>query len=284
MRRRRKAEEAGTAVQIELIEPRSTHRRFVPKVAAYEVVQRSDGQFRVLERPQSAVTTRVKERKEPSMPSRAVQAVHRQRATWVKHPTLEALERTKTVPGGRWVSDERESGRKVEIIATALEAALVMWRDAAVQDIKDTCSSTTRQTTARVLKLMQCAAVVRQRSVDVVNTITAWRTIAGDTSKEFRWQGRNYLVHMANDLDVLESEAMLAHALGIPSFKHNPLLCAITLSDPQWQRYRADPSPARLAQLQATMQLTNEVDGDMLLSFLTTMVVSDWMVTATLQC
>ncbi|RHY40437.1 hypothetical protein DYB38_010281 [Aphanomyces astaci] len=73
---------------------------------------------------------------------------------------------------------------------------------------------------------------------------------------------------MANDLDWLGDEGMLAHALGIPTCTHNPLLCAITLTDPHWQRYCAAPTPARLAQLQATLHLSNEVDGDMLLTIL----------------
>ncbi|ETV86471.1 hypothetical protein H257_01660 [Aphanomyces astaci] len=263
-------------VQVELIEAKSTHRRFLPRVAAYELIQLDDGQFRVLERPRSASAMNSKKCPRPPIPSRAVRAVHKQRATSDKQPYLESLATTRSSKSsnspGVWRGGDDNSGdSKHDDKLSVLEAALVdkvKWREAAVQEMMAASKTSSRQSTTRVLKLMQCAAVVRQLSVDVVNALKAWRHHSMDTTKEFRWLGRNYLVQMANDLDWLGDEGMLAHALGIPTCTNNPLLCAITLTDPHWQRYCAAPTPARLAQLQATLHMSNEVDGDMLLTIL----------------
>ncbi|KAG9410813.1 hypothetical protein AC1031_018835 [Aphanomyces cochlioides] len=252
---------------IELIEPKCTHRRFAPRVSSYQVVQR-DGYFAVFESQKHPPPTDISQpnpkhaSRKRSRPTSSSSAVPRPISAAPKRPVLQLKEQVQV--------ESRES-EATELQARILELAQL--REAAVAELLSTCarpamSPMRQQTTARVLKLMQGAAIVRERTILLVQAIAAMRK-RFDRNYSFNWpKSSPYLAKVAVDLNALDDEAMLVHALGVPTCISNPFLCAITLDDPQFQRYQISPSPSGLAALQSKLLHSNEVDSDVLLACL----------------
>ncbi|CAK4851577.1 unnamed protein product [Aphanomyces euteiches] len=252
---------------IELIEPKCTHRRFAPRVSSYQVVQR-DGYFAVFESQKHPPPTDISQpnpklaSRKRSRPTSSSLAVPRPVSAAPKRPALPLKEQ---------VQVESREAEATELQARILELAQL--REAAVAELLFTCarpamSPMRQQSTARVLKLMQGAAIVRERTILLVQAIAAMRK-RFDRNYSFNWpKSSPYLAKVAVDLNALDDEAMLVHALGVPTCIYNPFLCAITLDDPQFQRYQISPSPSGLAALQSKLLHSNEVDSDVLLACL----------------
>ncbi|CAK4614229.1 unnamed protein product [Aphanomyces euteiches] len=252
---------------IELIEPKCTHRRFAPRVSSYQVVQR-DGNFAVFESQKHPPPTDISQpnpklaSRKRSRPTSSSLAVPRPVSAAPKRPALPLKEQ---------VQVESREAEATELQARILELAQL--REAAVAELLSTCarpamSPMRQQSTARVLKLMQGAAIVRERTILLVQAIAAMRK-RFDRNYSFNWpKSSPYLAKVAVDLNALDDEAMLVHALGVPTCIYNPFLCAITLDDPQFQRYQISPSPSGLAALQSKLLHSNEVDSDVLLACL----------------
>ena len=75
--------------------------------------------------------------------------------------------------------------------------------------------------------------IVRIASVEVVETIIAWRKdqkIGGSSSRPFLWNGINYLLRMPSDLDFLVRNAALSKFLGF-SVHRNPFVVPLSMEN-----------------------------------------------------